>query len=69
MLLVAVLFVVVFVTIMVSVGLATSFFRSKQRQQIRSMLQKAEATPSEQRSELLRPAEIEDRLTKFLSRF
>jgi tight adherence protein B len=54
---------------MLSVGLATSYFRSKQKQQIRSMLQKAEATPAEQRSELLRPAEVEDKLTKLLSRF
>jgi tight adherence protein B len=33
------------------------------------MLQKAEATPAEQRSELLRPAEVEDKLTKLLRRF
>jgi tight adherence protein B len=69
MLLVAVLFVAVFLAIILSVGLATSYFRSKQRQQIRSMLQKAEATPAEQRSEFLRPAEVQDRLTKLLSRF
>ena len=52
MLLIVVLFVAVFLTVLLSVGLATSFFRSKQKQQIRSMLQKAEATPAEQRSEL-----------------
>jgi tight adherence protein B len=69
MFLVIVLFVAVFIAVVVSVGLAMSYFRSKQKQQIRSMLQKAEATPAEQRSELLRPAEQEDKLTKLLSRF
>lgn len=69
LLLVVVLFVAVFLAVVLSVGLSTSYFRSKQKQQIRSMLQKAEATPAEQRSELLRPAEVEDSLTKLLSRF
>src|SRR5579875_3126219 len=63
------LFLAVFLTVVFVVGLGTSYFRSKQKKQIRSMLQKAEATPAEQRSELLRPAEVEDALTKFLSRF
>jgi tight adherence protein B len=69
LLLVIGLFAAVFLTVVVAVGLGTSYFRSKQKQQIRSMLQKAEATPAEQRSELLRPAEVEDHLTKLLSRF
>lgn len=69
LLLVIVLFAVVFLAIVLSVGLGTSYFRSKQKQQIRSMLQKAEATPAEQRSELVREAEVEDNLTKWLSRF
>ncbi|MBV8897932.1 MAG: type II secretion system F family protein [Acidobacteriaceae bacterium] len=68
-LLVVVLFAAVFLAVLLSVGLGTSYFRSKQKQQIRAMLQKAEATPAEQRSELLRPAEVEDSLTKLLSRF
>ncbi len=63
------LFLAVFLTVVFVVGLGTTYFRSKQKKQIRSMLQKAEATPAEQRSELLRPAEVEDALTKFLSRF
>src|SRR5579863_6607410 len=69
MVVVVALFLTVFLAIMVSVGFATAYFRSKQKQQIRSMLQKAEATPAEQRSELLRPAEVEDKLSKLLSRF
>jgi tight adherence protein B len=69
MIVVVVLFVALFVAVLLSVGLATSYLRSKQKKQIRSMLQKAEATPAEQRSELLRPAQVEDPLTKLLSRF
>jgi len=69
LLLLIALFFAVFLAVVLAVGLSTSYFRSKQKQQIRSMLQKAEATPAEQRSELLRPAEVEDTLTKLLSRF
>ncbi len=69
LLLVIALFLVVFLAIVLSVGAGTTYFKSKQKQQIRSMLQKAEATPAEQRSELLRPADVEDKLTKLLSRF
>jgi tight adherence protein B len=69
LLLVGALFAAVFLTVVLSVGLGTSYFRSKQKQQIRAMLQKAEASPAEQRSELLRPAEVEDGLTRLLSRF
>jgi tight adherence protein B len=69
MALIAVLFVVVFLTVLVCIGLGTSYFRSKQKQQIRSMLRKAEATPAEQRSEFVRPAEQEDRFGRFLRRF
>jgi tight adherence protein B len=69
MVVVAVLFFVVFLTVLVCVGVGLSYLRSKQKQQIRSMLRKAEATPAEQRSELLRPAEVEDGLSKLLRRF
>ncbi len=65
-----VLFIVVFLTVLVCVGLGFSYFKLKQKQQIRSMLNKAEETPAEQRSsQLLRPAEIEDILAKLLRRF
>lgn len=64
------LFAVVFLTIVLCVGLGLSFFKSKQKQQIRSMLRKAEETPAEQRtSELVRPAEVPDLLSRFLNRF
>ena len=52
------------------VALAATVFKSKQKRQIRSMLRSAEASPAEQRNpDLLRPAEVEDFLSKMLSRF
>lgn len=69
MVIAGVLFFVVFATVLVCVGLGLSFFRTRQKQQIRSMLRKAEATPAEQRSEFLRPAQTEDTLTRLLRRF
>lgn len=65
----ALLFLVVFLIVLGCVGFGLSYVRSKQKQEISSMLSKAEETPAEQRSELLRPAEVEDSLTKFLRRF
>ncbi|MBV9304252.1 MAG: type II secretion system F family protein [Acidobacteriaceae bacterium] len=70
MLILAVIFVVTAAMVLACVGLATAFFKSKQKNQIRSMLQKAEATPAEQRSsQLIRPADVEDFLAKLLRRF
>lgn len=69
MLIATIIFLIVFLTILLCVGLGMTYFRSKQKQQIQAMLRKAEATPAEQRSELLRPAEEEDILSQFLSRF
>lgn len=65
------LFFVVFLTIIGCVGLGFSYFKSQQKQHIRSMLRNAEAsTPVEQRTvQLLRPADVEDLLTKFIRRF
>lgn len=70
-LLAAILFLVVFVTVVLCVGLGFSFFKSQQKQHIRSMLRNAEAsTPPEQRTvQLVRPADVEDFLTKFIRRF
>lgn len=71
MVLATVLFFVVFVTVIGCVGLGFSYFKSQQKQHIRSMLRNAEAaTPVEQRTvQLLRPADVEDLLTKFIRRF
>jgi tight adherence protein B len=49
------IFLVAFVSILLVFGIATSYYKSKQTQQIRSMLRNAEASPAEQRaSSLLR---------------
>jgi tight adherence protein B len=70
MLIVCVLFLVVFLSVLACVGLGMSYFRSKQKQQIRSMLRRAEEMPVEQQpSELLRPVQSETTLTKMLRRF
>jgi tight adherence protein B len=69
MLMLSIIFVIVFATVMICVGLGLSYFKSQQKQQIRSMLQKAEASPAEQRTELVRPAQVEYRLSKLLGRF
>lgn len=72
MLLAVVLFFVVFFTVVVCVGLGFSYFKSQQKQHIRSMLRNAEAsTPVEQQRivPLLRPADVEDLLSKFIRRF
>ena len=66
-----VLFVAVFGTILLCVAVASSYFKKKQKRQIRSMLRKAEAGPSEARvtTTLLRPANVEDGLSKLLKKF
>jgi tight adherence protein B len=69
MFIVLIVFAVVFATVMACIGLGLSYFKFQQKQQIRSMLQKAEASPAEQRAELLRPAQGENRLSKLLGRF
>lgn len=71
MALAAILFAVVFATVVVCVGLGLSFLKSKEQQKIRSMLRNAEATaPVERRTvQLLRPADVEDALSRFIARF
>lgn len=70
-LLVVILFVVVFGTVLACVGFGFSFLKSKEKQKIRSMLRSAESSaPVEQRSTpLLRPAQVEDVLSKLIARF
>lgn len=64
------LFVLVFGIIVGCVVAAFALQKHKQKQQIRFMLRNAEATPAEQRNpELLRPAQTEDFLAKFMERF
>ncbi len=64
------IFLVAFASILVVVGIGTSYFKSKQRNQIRSMLRNAEASPSTQRtSTLLRDDPEEGGVTDLLKRF
>ncbi len=55
------IFLVAFASILVVVGISTSYYKSKQRNQIRSMLRNAEASPAEQRSSTLMRDKVEDR--------
>ena len=64
------LFVIIFVVVVLCLGLGFSYFRSREKQQIRSMLRSAEATHVDQRAiQLIRPAEVEDALLRFVRRF
>lgn len=64
------LFAVTFLVILLCVGLGFSFFKSRQKNQIRTMLRNAETSSVEAKpSRLLRPVNVEDSLTKFLRRF
>ena len=64
------LFAFVFVTIVVCVNLGLAYLKSRQNQQLRSMLRNAEAVPGDKSNQqLLRPPDKEDVLTTFLARF
>jgi tight adherence protein B len=70
LLLAVLIFALIFVVVIAIVGACFSYFKQKQKNQIRSMLRKAEATPAEQRNQdLLRPADGEDVLGKILKKF
>ena len=64
------IFLAAFASILAVVGISTSYFKSKQRNQIRSMLRNAEASPAEQRSgSLLRESKEENGISDLLKRF
>ena len=64
------LFAFVFVTVVICSYLGLAYFRSRQTQQLRTMLRKADPTPVDKAGQqLLRPAEVQDVLSKFLARF
>ncbi len=70
MVLFAVLFFVIFATFLLCAGLGLSYFRSQQKNQIRAMLRKAEASPAEQRSShMLRAADKDNILHDLLRRY
>ena len=65
-----VIFVITFLIVIGCVSLGLSYFNQRQTQQIRSMLRNAEASPAEQReTKLMRPADAENPLSRFLSKF
>jgi tight adherence protein B len=71
MAIVVVIFVAVFGTILLCVAVASSYFKKKQTNQIRSMLRKAEGGPGGQSvtTNWLRPANVEDSLSRLLKKF
>jgi tight adherence protein B len=65
-----VLFIAVFGTILLCVAIASSYFKKKQKNQIRSMLRKAEGESGERViTTWLRPADVEDGLSRLLKKF
>jgi len=65
-----VLFITVFGTILLCVAVASSYFKKKQKNQIRSMLRKAEGGSVERvTTTWLRPADVEDGLSRLLKKF
>jgi tight adherence protein B len=69
--LVALLFTVCFGTIVACVWFASRYFKSKQKEQIKNMLRKAEESPVHKTTigNLLKPLQDEDAIAKFLSNF
>jgi tight adherence protein B len=64
------IFLVAFASVIAVVSFTTSYFRSRQGQQIRSMLRSAEAAPGELHStNLLNEKKVENGITKLLKRF
>ena len=64
------IFLVAFASILVVFGLAASYFKSRQKQQILSMLRNAEASPAEQRaSKLLKESDEPNAFSDLLRRF
>ena len=56
-----------FVVILLCVGLGQAFLVSRQKQQVRTMLRRAESKSAEPRQDLLRPEAVQDLLTKALN--
>jgi len=62
-----VIFAFLFVVILLCVGLGQAFLVSRQKQQVRTMLRRAESKSAEPRQDLLRPEAVQDLLTKALN--
>jgi tight adherence protein B len=63
------IFLAAFASILLVVGLSTSYFKSKQRNQIRSMLRNAEASPTSRTTTLLRENQQDGGMADILKRF
>jgi len=62
-----IIFGFLFVVILLCVGLGQAFLVSRQKQQVRTMLRRAESKSAEPRQDLLRPEAVQDLLTKALN--
>jgi tight adherence protein B len=60
------IFVVLFVVFLLCIGLGQAFLVSRQKNQIRRMLRRAESAPAVRRSELLKPESADDPIRKAL---
>ena len=69
LLLLSFLFLLIFGITMACVGFGLSYFKTVQKNQIRAMLRKAQASPAEQKSQLLRITEEASFLNTFLRRY
>src|SRR5579885_1940465 len=62
-------FICLFLVVLLAVGLGQAFLQSRQKQQVRAMLRRAESRPKQQQElELLRPENVEDPLTRALGK-
>ena len=69
MILLVILFLLVFGLTLACVGFGLSYFKTRQKNQIRAMLHKAEASPAEQRSQLVKKEEQNSFLNTLLRRY
>jgi len=67
MILFAGIFVVLFLVAALCVGLGQAFLASRQKQQVRTMLRRAESEAGKRRPDLLKPEVIKDRLSQALT--
>ncbi len=67
MILFAAIFVVLFLVAALCVGLGQAFLASRQKQQVRTMLRRAESEAGKRRPDLLKPEVVKDGLSKALT--
>ncbi len=67
MILFAAIFVVLFLVAALCVGLGQAFLASRQKQQVRTMLRRAESEAGKRRPDLLKPEVVKDSLSKALT--